>query len=126
MNLQALPEEFAKQVQTTMLQISSKRGVNRTDFIGSIATQVGRYICQQQYEITKLKNKLILCDIDVVAKLLAQKEKLEQEAIVDRQWKARYKKHHANQELAIKELKKKLGIDDVPWYAQDSNDSVQT
>ena len=126
MNLQALPEEFAEQVKTTMLQISSKRGINRTDFIGSIATQVGRYICQQQYEITKLKNKLILCDSDVVAKLLAQKEKLEQEALVDKKWKARYTKHHANQELAIKELKKKLGIDDVPWYTQDSNDSVQT
>ena len=126
MNLKEGPEEFAKQVETTMLQISSKRGINRTDFIKSIATQVGRYIGQQQYEILGLKNKLIMCDSDVVGKLLAQKAKLEADAVYDRKWKARYKKHHANQEEEIKELKKKLGIEEVPWFEQHLNDPVQT
>ena len=122
MDLSATPEVFTEQVKTTMLQISSKRGVNRTDFITSIATQVGRFIGQQQYEITKLKNKLIMCDSDVVTKLLAEKEKLEQEAAYDKKWKARYKRHHERQAEEIEELKKKLGIPKVPWYEQGQDD----
>ena len=106
MDLSATPEVFTEQVKTTMLQISSKRGVNRTDFITSIATQVGRFIGQQQYEITKLKNKLIMWDSDVVAKLLAEKKKLEEEAAYDKKWKARYKRHHERQAEEIEELKK--------------------
>ena len=126
MDLTTTPEDFTEQVKTTMLQISSKRGKNRTDLIIDISTQVGRYIGQQQYEITKLKNKLIMCDSDVVAKLVSDRKKLEQEAKVDRKWKARYKKHHQNQEEEIKELRKKLGIEDLPWYQQHLNDPVQT
>ena len=122
MDLSATPEVFTEQVKTTMLQISSKRGVNRTDFITSIATQVGRFIGQQQYEITKLKNKLIMCDSDVVTKLLAEKEKLEQEAAYDKKWKARYKRHHERQAEEIEELKKQLGIPKVPWYEQGQDD----
>jgi len=126
MDLSATPEVFTEQVKTTMLQISSKRGVNRTDFITSIATQVGRFIGQQQYEITKLKNKLIMCDSDVVAKLLAEKKKLEEEAAYDKKWKARYKRHHERQAEEIEELKKKLGIPKVPWYEQGENDPPET
>ena len=126
MDLSATPEVFTEQVKTTMLQISSKRGVNRTDFINSIATQVGRFTGQQQYEITKLKNKLIMCDSDVVAKLLAEKKKLEEEAAYDKKWKARYKRHHERQAEEIDELKKKLGIPKVPWYEQGENDPPET
>ena len=53
-------------------------------------------------------------------------KKLEEEAKIDRKWKARYKKHHQNQEEEIKELKKQLGIKEVPWYEQHLNDPVQT
>ena len=126
MDLQATPEVFTEQTRETMLKISSKRGINRTDLIKSIATQVGRYISTQQYEIIKLTNKLIMCDSEVVDKLLTDKKKLEEEAKVDRKWKARYKNHHARQEEEIKELKTKLGIKDIPWYEQHLNDPVQT
>ena len=53
-------------------------------------------------------------------------QKLEEEAEIDRKWKARYKKHHANQEEEIKELKKNLGIKEVPWYEQHEHDPIQT
>ena len=53
-------------------------------------------------------------------------KKLEAEAEIDRKWKARYKKHHQKQEEEIKELKKQLGIEEVPWYEQHLNDPVQT
>ena len=53
-------------------------------------------------------------------------KKLEAEAEIDRKWKARYKKHHQNQDEEIKDLKKQLGIKEVPWYEQHLNDPVQT
>ena len=76
-----------------MLQLSKKRGKNRIDLITGIATQVGRFIGQQQYEITKLNNKLILCDTAVVKKLLEEKKALEQEAAFNKRLIAKYKKH---------------------------------
>ena len=122
MNLESKPEEFTKQVRDTLLQVSKRRGKNRTDLIQEIATQIGRYISQQEYEITKLKNKLILCDSDVVSKLVADKKKLEEAAAYDKKWKARYKKYHETQAAEIDDLKKKLGIPEVPWYEQHLND----
>ena len=53
-------------------------------------------------------------------------KKLEAEAEIDRKWKARYKKHHENQQEEIGQLKKQLGIKEVPWYEQHLNDPIQT
>ena len=66
MDLTATPEAFTEQIKQCMLQLSKKRGKNRIDLITGIATQVGRFIGKQQYEITKLNNKLILCDTAVL------------------------------------------------------------
>ena len=126
MNLEANTEVFTDQLENELLQVSKKRGKNRTDLIKSISIQVGRYINKQQYELTLLKNKLIMCDSDVVAKLLAEKEKLETEAAYNKKWMERYKKHHARHEAEIVELKKQLGIEDIPWFEQHLNDPVET
>ena len=122
-------------VRKHMKNILQRRGTRRQLAIEELIDTVRQHYTHQgviieEYKLKALQLEGNLTEVKVNSivetNYKAKCQKLEQEAIVDRQWKARYKKHHANQELAIKELKKKLGIDDVPWYAQDSNDSVQT
>ena len=125
MNIDAEPKEFLEQTRTAMLNISSKRGLNRTNLIGSIADTVAMYVWRQRREATELKASLALCDSNTTTKLVAKIKRLETEAERHGVWKARYLKHFASQEAEIKELKNKLGIKEVPWYEQDQNDPVQ-
>ena len=126
MDLSATPEVFTEQTKKAMMQVSKKRGKNRTDLIIEIATQVGRFIGKQQYEITKLNNLLIMCDTDVVEKLVRERGMLEQEIASDKRLIAKYKKHFQRMEDEINELKKKLGIPSLPWYEQGKDDPVET
>ena len=105
-----------------MLNISSKRGLNRTNLIGSIADTVAMYVWRQKREATELKASLALCDSTTTTKLVEKIKKLETEAERHAVWKGRYLKHFDQQEAEIKELKKKLGIKEVPWYIEPEHD----
>jgi len=125
MDIDAEPKEFLEQTKKAMLDISSKRGLNRTNLIGSIADMVAMYVWRQRREVTELKASLALCDSNTTTKLIEKCTKLETEAERHDVWKARYKKHFAQQEAEIKELKEKLGIKEVPWYVQDQLDPAE-
>ena len=122
MDIEAEPKAFLEQVRTAMLNISSKRGINRTNLIGSIADMVAMYVWRQRREVTELKAAIALCDSNTTTKLIAKLKKLEKEAERHGVWKARYLKHFDQQEAEIKELKKKLGIKEIPWYEQHEHD----
>ena len=125
MDIDAEPKEFLEQTKKAMLDISSKRGLNRTNLIGSIADMVAMYVWRQRREVTELKASLALCDSNTTTKLIEKCAKLETEAERHGVWKARYQKHFAQQEAEIKELKTKLGIKEVPWYVQDQLDPAE-
>ena len=125
MDIDAEPKEFLQQTKKAMLEISSKRGLNRTNLIGSIADMVAMYVWRQRREVTELKASLALCDSNTTTKLIEKCAKLETEVERHDVWKARYQKHFAQQEAEIKELKKKLGIEEVPWYVQDQLDPAE-
>ena len=122
MDIEAEPKAFLEQVRTAMLNISSKRGINRTNLIGSIADMVAMYVWRQRREVTELKAAIALCDSNTTTKLIAKLKKLEKESERHGVWKARYLKHFDQQEAEIKELKKKLGIKEIPWYEQHEHD----
>jgi hypothetical protein len=110
MDIDAEPKEFLEQTKKAMLDISSKRGLNRTNLIGSIADMVAMYVWRQRREVTELKASIALCDSNTTTKLIKKIKTLETEAERHDVWKARYQKHFAQQEAEIKELKKTWGL----------------
>ena len=123
--------EVRKQVQNILQRRGTRRQIAIEELIDKIRqnfTRQGVRIEEYKLKALQLEGNLTEVKVNSIVETNYKEkcEKLEEEAKVDRKWKARYKKHHEKQEEEIKELKKKLGIEDLPWYQQHLNDPVQT
>ena len=116
-----------KNVREHVNKILKRRGQRRVLAIESLIDQVRQYGTRQGLVIEKMKLKCMesratLAKIQVESVVENNyKEKcamLEQKVAHDKKWKARYLKNHQRLETEVSELKKRLGITDVPWYEQ--------
>ena len=117
-----------------MNKILKRRGQRRMLAIETLFNQVRQFGTRKCLAIEQMKLECIelqasLAKIQVDSSLEENyKEKcvmLEQKVAHDKKWKARYLKNHQRLETEVSELKKRLGITDVPWYEQGENDSVK-
>ena len=123
-----------KQVREQVGCILKRRGNRRQlaieellDVLRQHYTRQGVIIEEFKLAALKLEGNLTEIKVNTIVdtKLKEKCAKLETEAERHDVWKARYQKHFAQQEAEIKELKKKLGIKEVPWYVQDQLDPAE-
>ena len=129
------PDMITKEVRMHIKNILHRRGGRRhlaieelIDTIRQHFTRQGVILEEYKLKALQLEGKLTEVKVSSIVETNYKEkcQKLEQDADYDRKWKARYKKHHARQAAEIDELKKKLGIPEVPWYEQHLNDPVET
>ena len=120
-----------RQVREQVACILNRRGKRRQLAIEELLDTVRQHFTRQgviieEYKLAALKLEGNLTEIKVSTivdtKLKQKCATLEKEAERHGVWKARYLKHFDQQEAEIKELKKKLGIKEIPWYEQHEHD----
>ena len=120
-----------RQVREQIVCVLKRRGTRRHLAIEELLDTVRQHYTRQgviieEYKLAALKLEGNLTEIRVSTivdtKLKGKCAKLETEAERHAVWKGRYLKHFDQQEAEIKELKKKLGIKEVPWYIEPEHD----
>ena len=131
METQPITDIITKEVRKGIKNILQRRGARRQLAIEELIDTVRQHFTRQGVIIEEFKLKALISEGNLTEVKVANMvetnykekcQKLEEAAAYDRKWKARYKKYHETQAAEIDDLKKKLGIPEVPWYEQHLND----